>query len=665
MKGSIFGYLDDSNGNGRLSGDLARHEEWTSSILPADAGLDTFEGDTNRRPLMIFMGIVTVAVVVLLTRLMALQIVGGDHNLRLANGNRIRETVSRAPRGMILDRNKTILARNQASFDVTVVPQQLPATAAERQLIYARIGSLTHASAQSVQTLAEADCKVSKIDCLGSPVPKLVVSGITREQALLVDQASPSLPGFALDVNPIREYSDGGLLSVFLGYTGRVDSEEAASDPSYGPIDLIGKLGIESSYEAVLRGQNGGQRTEVDATGKPVRVLASREAIAGDNVILSIDQGLEQKFAAAISKQMQLSGAKRASGVAINPKTGEILAAVSLPSYDNNLFSGGISQADYSKLVNDPAQPLFNKVTSGAYPTGSIIKPLIASGALEEKIISTTTTIDDKGKLVVVNKYDPSIVYTFNGWEHSGLGIVNIYTAIARSSDIFFFTIAGGFTNFTHYLGVDKLTDYYHRFGLGSKTGVDIPNETAGRVPTPDWKKKTTGEDWFTGDTYNIAVGQGDILASPLQMATAIASIANGGILYKPHFVSRIEDTKGNLVRQINPEITRRDFISQDNLKIVRDAMRQTVTLPQGTACCFMDRDVPVAVAGKTGSAETDPINNIPPHSWFVSFAPFDNPQIVTVVLLEKAGEGAEYAVPATRETLQWYFTQGAGANIR
>ncbi len=665
MKGSIFGYLDGAGGGERLSGDLARHEEWTSAILPADASVDSFEGDTNRRPLMALMMIVLVAVVVLLARLIMLQIIGGSNNLALANGNRTRETVARAPRGMIFDRNMTVLARNQASFDVTVVPQQLPAAAADRQLLYAKVASLTGASAQKIADAAEANCKTAKANCLDDPVPKLAVSGITREQALLIDQASVELPGFALDVNPIREYSDNNLLAVFLGYTGRVNAAEAAADPSYGPTDLIGKLGLESSYESVLRGQNGGQRTEVDATGKPVRVLASREPIAGDNLVLSIDQGLEQKFAEAINKQLQLSGAKRAAGIAINPKTGEILAAVSLPSYDNNLFSQGISQADYSKLVNDPAQPLFNKVTSGAYPTGSIIKPLVASAALQENIITPSTTVVDKGKLVVVNKYDPSVSYTFYGWEHSGLGVMNVYTAIARSSDIFFYTIAGGFADFTHYLGVDKIAEYYRKFGLGSRTGVDIPSETVGQVPTPASKKKATGEDWFTGDTYNISVGQGDVLASPIQMATAIAAIANGGILYKPHFVSKIEDTQGHVVKQIDPEIIRRDFISQGNLKIVRDAMRQTVVSPQGTACCFMERDVPVQVAGKTGSAETDPTHNVPPNSWFVSFAPFNDPQIVTVVLLEKAGEGATYAVPATRETLQWYFTQGAGASIR
>jgi len=189
-----------------------------------------------------------------------------------------------------------------------------------------------------------------------------------------------------------------------------------------------------------------------------------------------------------------------------------------------------------------------------------------------------------------------------------------------------------------------------------------VPGETAGRVPTPDWKKQFSGQPWYTGDTYNIAVGQGDILASPLQMAMALGSIANGGTLYVPHFVSQIEDSNGKTVQTTKPEVVRQGFISGANLSLVRQAMRDTVSSPQGTACCFMDRDVPVQVAGKTGSAETDPNNNVLPHSWFEAYAPANDPQIVTVVLLEKAGEGAEYAVPATRETLAWYFTQGAGA---
>jgi penicillin-binding protein 2 len=663
LKKSVFGYLEGGGGSGlHLGREISRNEEWSEAILPADVQMEAPEGVISRRPLIIFAMVGVVALSILVGRLFTLQVVGGDNNLALANGNRIREKVERAPRGMIYDRNNIVFARNQASYDVTVVPQLLPSDKTTRMAEYGRLGTIIGMSAADIQSKAEIACKTAAGTCLSSPISQLVLSGVDRDKALLAEQEAGTLPGFALDVNPIREYSDDNLLSAFLGYTGRVNAQEATADLSYGPTDLIGKLGLEKQYESVLRGVNGGERTEVDATGHAIKVLTSRSAVPGDNLVLSLDSGLEHTFAAAIQKQMTLAGATRAAGVAINPKTGEVLAAVSLPSYDNNEFSRGISQVDYQKLLNDPGQPLFNKVVSGAYPTGSIIKPLGASAALQEGIITPATTINDTGQLDVVNPYDTSIHYIYKGWEHTGLGVVNLFSAIARSSDIFFYTIAGGFTNFTHYLGIDKLAAYYEKFGLGSRTGIDMPGETAGRVPTPDWKKKSSGLPWYTGDTYNVAVGQGDILASPLQMASAVAAIANGGKLLVPHFVSQIQDSTGKTVQSVQPQIMRQNFISPGNLDSVRQGMRQTVTNPQGTACCFMDRDVPVPVAGKTGSAETDPQNNVPPDSWFEAFAPYNDPQIVTVVFLEKAGEGAQFAVPATRETLAWYFTQGAGA---
>jgi penicillin-binding protein 2 len=665
VRHSLFGYLEGSASQGGqyLSRKLARHEAWSEAVLPADAQMQAPEGETSRRPLMIFGLVGFVALGVLVLRLFALQVVGGSENLALANGNRIRERVSRAPRGMIYDRNKVVLARNQASYDMTVVPQQLPTSAADRANEYAKLADIIGMSAADIQAKAEAVCSKHAPGCMTSPVAELVQSGVDRDKALLAEQMSAQLPGFAMDVNPIRQYNDQNLLSVFLGYTGRVSPTDVADDASYGPNDLIGKLGLEKQYESQLRGTNGGEQTEVDATGQPIHVLASLDPVPGNNLVLSIDMGLESTMAAAIARQMAAAGAQRGAGVAINPKTGEILAAVSLPTYDNNEFSRGISQADYQKLLSDPGQPLFNKVVSGAYPSGSIIKPIGASAALQEGVITPSTTVTDTGQLDVVNPYDATIHYIYKGWEHTGLGVMNVFSAIAQSSDIFFYTIMGGFTNFTHYLGIDKLAAYYQKFGLGSRTGVDIPGETKGRVPTPAWKQSVSGTPWYTGDTYNVSVGQGDLLVSPLQMAVALSAIANGGTLYVPHFVSQILDANGKIVKSIKPVITRSNIISPQYLDDVRQGMRQTVSSPQGTACCRIEKEVPVAVAGKTGSAETDPTGNIPADAWFEAFAPYDDPQIVTVILIEKAGEGAEYAVPATRETLAWYFTQGAGAH--
>jgi penicillin-binding protein 2 len=668
MRRTMFGYLEDDSGRGaRVARDAA--EDWVEAVLPADAEAEAPEGETDRRSVMALGLASAVMLAVLVSRLFWLQVVAGNYNLALANGNRIREQVERAPRGMIYDRNGQALASNVASFDITVVPELLPDNAKDRQAEYAKVGGLIGMSPADVATKAEVTCKTHSEGCLANPVPQLVASSVDHDKALLVDQYHTTLPGFALDVNPIRQYSDNDLLAVFLGYTGRVDAKEAQQNPDLGPTDLIGKTGLEQQYEKVLRGTNGGTETEVDASGRPIKVLASRDPMPGNNLRLTIDQNLQQQMVNAIQAQMAASGSQRAAGVAVDPRTGEILAIASLPSYDNNLFSRGISQSDYHRLLTDPGQPLFDKAVMGGYPSGSIIKPLGASAALQAGIITPGTTINDAGKIVVPNKYDPAHPATYNGWERTnGLGPVNVLQALAQSSDIFFYEVMGGFTDFVHYLGVDRLASFYQKFGLGAKTGIDLPAEAPGRVPTPDWKKGFSGQDWYTGDTYNISVGQGDLLVSPLQMAMAISVVANGGTLYRPHLVDEVTDATGKVVQHIKPEVQRQGFVSASNLATVREGMKLAVDEPQGTACCLIKQQVPVTVAAKTGTAETVVHDSgIPadqqskPDAWFEAFAPADNPKIAIVILIEHSGEGAEYAAPAARQTLSWYFTQGSG----
>ncbi len=291
-----------------------------------------------------------------------------------------------------------------------------------------------------------------------------MASNVERDRWLAFDQASGSLPGFSLDTNPIRQYNDD-TLSAILGYTGRVSQADLDADPNYKSTDFIGKLGIEKQYEHLLKGQNGIEQTEVDAAGRPIKLLASRPAKAGANLTLTIDMELQHKLTDAIKAQMQASGASQASGVALNPKNGEVLAVVNLPGYDNNLFARGIGQEDYQKLVKNAAQPLFNKAIAGAYPVGSIIKPLIGSAALQERAISPNTTVNDTGSIVITNKYDPSIKYTYRSYDPGGHGAVNLSKAIAVSSDVFFYTVGGGYGNIAG-LGVSKLTTYYNKFGL-------------------------------------------------------------------------------------------------------------------------------------------------------------------------------------------------------
>lgn len=628
-------------------GALHKHEAWADAILPADAAAAPLDEPMEARSLAVLPVALVLAILILVGRLFIVQIMQGSHNAALADGNRLHTKITRAQRGVMYDRNGKILVHNQPLFDVVVNPGQLPRTAAARALVYQKVSQLLNISTSEVMNKAESKG-------LNWSDPLLIASNIDRDRALAYEAAG-QLQGVSLEVNTIRAYQDGGSLGSVLGYTGRISAQEYQNDTqgAYQPTDYIGKNGLERQYESILRGVNGSEQTEVDVQQRPVKVLASRPSVAGDNITLTIDTSIQAKLVEVIQKPMAAAGAGRAAGVVLQPKTGQILAMASLPGYDNNVFAKGISNRDYQALIQNPNQPLFNKAFQGAYPVGSIIKPLVAIGALTDKVITPNTTVEDTGSLKITNQYDSNIVYTYRTWEPGGLGVVNLSRAIALSSDVFFYTVGGGYGPIKG-LGAKRLDMWYQKFGLGARTGVDLPAEASGLVPSPESKKQATGEAWTLGDSYNISVGQGDLLASPLQMAVATAAVANGGTLYKPYLVSRVTHEDGRQVTATKPTVIRSSIASSQVIDTVRQAMRQVIT--SGTACCKIEQEVPVPVAGKTGTAETDPTNNKKPNSWFTSFAPYDDPQLVTVILIENAGEGAEYAAPATRELLSWYF---------
>ena len=629
----------------KLKSKTAKQERWIDIILPADKEAGHVETQADKKPLRIFLLFIYAIVAILILQLGVIQLIKGKYNLNLANGNRIRQKIIYAPRGMIYDRNKNALAKNIAALNVSIIPTFLPKSENARKQIYHYLSDYLPLSQDVIKSKAEAQN-------LSWPNPIIIYANLNRTSALKLDQNLNQLPGVSLDAVPLRSYTDISL-AHFLGYIGKVNQTDLERNSNYQINDYIGKSGLEAKYESQLRGINGDEQIEVDASGKPMSLLASKSSSIGEGLILTIDEALQKKLTQEMEKQINYSDSKKAAAIALNPKTGEILAAVSLPGFDNNLFVNGISSNDYNTLIQNPSQPLFNKVVDGSYPVGSTIKPFVATAALEEKIVSPSTTIIDNGQIEIPNPYNPSIKYIFKGWDNTGLGIMNIYRAIAFSSDIYFYTVGGGFEKFIG-LGVEKLTNWYSRFGFGRKTGVDLPSETNGRVPTPAWKQKNLKEPWYTGDTYNISVGQGDILISPLQLATATAAIANGGTLLKPYLVSQILDSNGNTIKINQPQVIKKNIASSTNLTIIRHAMRQTVT--EGTACCQFDSQVPVAVAGKTGTAETDP-GKKKPNAWFTAFAPYEDPTIVLVVLIENSGEGAEYAMPVTREVLSWYFS--------
>lgn len=653
---SLFGDFSEKAFNFKQSKKekiVTQSEHWSAAILSGSEDSRAIEEPIRSNYLKYFFGTIFIIVTVLSAQLFNLQVINGQKNLAYADNNRIRVRNIRAERGVIYDKNKQIIARNLANFDLIVLPNQLPKDEKERQALYENIAILANISKDEVVKKAEErGLKYSQ--------PLLVATNISRDQALNVEEKSKDLKGFSLDTNPVREYLDGGSLSHFLGYTGRIALEDKVDPSIYTPTDLIGKNGLEKAYEPDLKGINGREQVEVNSSGKPIKLLASREAKAGNDLVLTIDKGLQEKMAQYLSEGLNNAGSMRGVAVAMDPNSGQILAAVSTPSYDNNLFAHGISNNIYNKLVNDPNKPLLNRIASGTYPIGSTIKPFDSAAALQEKVITPSTTIEDRGKIDVPNQYNPSIVYTFKGWKPEGLGVVNVSRAITWSSDIFFYVVSGGYQGFKG-LGADRLITYLKKFGFGHKTGIDTNDEASGYVPTPDSKKARTGEPWYIGDTYNLAIGQGNLLATPLQLLIATSSIASGGTIYQPRLVKEIIAPEGKPVRTINPEVSANNFVSDENLRIIQEGMHRVVT--EGTACCSIKNEVPVSVSGKTGTAETSSAgfdgknSRTRPHAWFTSYAPSDKPTIAMVVLVENSGEGAEYAVPITKNILKWYFS--------
>ena len=499
-----------------------------------------------------------------------------------------------------------------------------------------------------------------KIEDYKEEVSQLVlIRGVDRPTALILESLAVDWPAWRIEKNVQRQYLNGSYFSHILGYTGQVSRQDLEEHPEYLLNDQIGKAGLECQYDDLLRGKPGQEQIEVDSFGKTQKILAAKPAQPGQSLVLFTDQGLQEKLYQSLEsmiKQLSFSSqpTKRAAAVAIDPKNGGILALVSLPSFDNNLFAQGISQNQLTALENDPDQPFINRAVAGQYPSGSVIKPLIAAAALEEKIISPYQQINCQGGISVPNKYNPQIVYYFPDWKSHGQ--TNIIEAIAESCNVFFYAIGGGFDR-QEGLGIDRIKEYLQYFGLGQSTHLDLPQESIGLIPDQEWKEKNKpGEKWGLGDTYHVAIGQGDILVTPIQMAAAISSIANGGTLWRPRLVDKIIDSEEPLeaaqAEEISAEIIKKGFIEADNLQVVQKGMRQAVLTGSAQALA----DLPVKAAGKTGTAQFGSKDQT--HAWFVGYAPYQNPEIVLAVLIEGGGEGHQSAVPVAKEVFKWYFSQ-------
>ena len=547
-------------------------------------------------------GLVVVLVVGLLTtRLFYLQILEGGYYAGLAEANEQQTRPIRSARGLIYDRAGRPLAINVPSYVVRIRPADLPF--GEREAVVQRLSTLIDVPA--VEIIEELDRHASlrfELVRIASDVPSDVARLITEE--------SRHLPGVEVSIDERREYAYGPLLAHVLGYTGAVNAEELAelADSGYLIDDQIGKTGVEATFEQELRGRYGLEEVERSATGQEGRTVQILERPqAGASLELTIDVEVQQHAEEALRWAIDVARLQRGVVIVMNPQTGEILAMVSLPTYDNNLFARGISSEDYQLLLEDPNRPLVNFALSEQYPPGSTYKLVTGTGALADGIVTPSTLLQTAPYLEIG---------TYRYWEATrrGYGPLDIFGGFARSSNTYFFQLAGE-------LGIDRLAHWAGEFGFGKRTGIDLPAEARGIVPTTEWKKSVFNQDIFPGEVYQAGIGQGYDAATPLQVLNAYSALANGGWLYEPQIVRRVLASDGTVVRDFRTELIGQVDAHPDVLRTMRLAAREVVTSRHTSNLV----DLPLVVAGKTGTAEfgvRDAEGRLPFHSWFVAFVP-------------------------------------------
>lgn len=583
-----------------------------------------------------------ILIFLLLAKTIQFQVLDNKKFLLLAQQNKFIESKLRAERGVIYDQNFNQLVFNRPAFDLICQKSQLPKDQEKKIKIIKEISKIIN---QDFQKLAK---EIENSSAISFPILK----NIPYRTLILLETKIEEFPGFRIENNTVREYFQGPVLAHLLGYTGKISAPELKENPEvYSVKDWVGKSGIEKAYEDILRKKPGKLRIERDALGNRISEEIVSLPESGKSLVLWLDLELQKKIEKELRKAIQSLGAEGGAAVALDPNTGGVLALVSLPSFDNNLFSQ--IKKDPSALENllkDPHHPLFNRAISGlGYPVGSVIKPLIGVAALEEKIIFPKTTFNCQGKIQIQDQWNPEIWHEFRDWKAHG--ITDIYKAIAESCNVFFYIIGGGYKEFSG-LGPTKIKNWLKKFSWGNPTGIDLPGEGSGFLPDPGWKKESLGEIWYDGDTYHLSIGQGYISVTPLQVATAFSAIANGGKIYKPKVVQKIVDSDKNLIKEIKPEVLNQAFISPQNLEVVRRGMREAVIY--GSALLL--NDLPVKVAAKTGTAQSITKKDYY-HHWVTVFAPYENPKIVLTILIENV-KGVQFAsLPVAKEVLQWFFS--------
>ncbi len=601
--------------------------------------MDWFKGR-----LTIMMIIAFAAICLLVTRLFYLQIISGEKYRQLSANNCIRLQTIDAPRGLIFDRNGELLVDNRPSFDVAIIPSD----AKPVDSTLAKLARYTHIPKNELMG------KIKKEKSFPSYKPVSLKPDVGRDTLAAIEVNSFNLPGVVVNVNPIRHYLSSRTAAHLLGYMGEINSRELKSGafPGKERGDFIGKLGVERSFEDILSGREGGRQVEVDSSGRIVQVLRSVPAQPGENIYLTIDKRLQRKAESFLAD-------KAGAVVAMDPNTGQVLALVSSPAFDSNAFVGGLSRKDWQTLITDPRHPLAHKAIQGEYPPGSIFKIVTAMAGLEEGIIDQNTVFFCPGRYRLGNR-------VFRCWKKGGHGQVVLRKAIAESCDVYFYQVG-------QKVGVDRLAWYAKACGLGAETGIRLPHEKDGLIPTAAWKKRRVGVRWQGGETLSMAIGQGYDLVTPLQMAVLISAVANGGIRYRPIILNKAETAEGKVVRRFEKQILGRLPVSPRHLALIRRGLWEVVNGRRGTARIAKLKDI--AVCGKTGTAqvfsrkanesikEEDMAYRLKSHAWFVAYAPAEKPEIAVVVLVEHGAHGSRSAAPIARDVIQAYLDKKSPAN--
>jgi penicillin-binding protein 2 len=676
----------------------------------------TLSNNLENWRILAFIGVIVIVFGVYIIQLINLQVTESEEWTSISEENRISEISLPTLRGVIFDRNGIVLANNIASFNATILPAELPDDPGAVQEIYRQLSSILNMpinlgeiSPENPYVPCLSEHGIAQITYYGqtsAPYQSVKIKcNIDQTTAMIIKEKSPDWPGVDIEVEPVRDYPTGSLTSSIIGFLGPISAVDEAYYRERGFVpnrDKIGYAGIERYFETILSGKTGKRVVEVDVAGqirRDIRPLI--QPIPGQNIYLTIDTRLQQATEAILLSEIDswntyFGELRITSGVAIamNPQTGEVLALVSYPSYENNRMARVIPTYYYEQLLEDVRDPLLNHAVGGEMPAGSVFKLSTAVGALNEKIVTPDQIIDTPGEILITEKFtpnDPGYERSFVDWNRAGFGQLDFLGGIANSSNVYFYKLGGGYKDeVPEGLGICRLGTYARALGYGEFPGIELPDESDGQLPTPEWKRRTYGENWAIGDTYIASVGQGFVVATPLQVLMSAATIANNGALMRPTIIRQITDAEGIIIQPFNPDtkwdITKDPIIDIYNDPVspggceakltgekttvdpwvvskIQEGMRLAVT--SGT----LEREfetVTIAAAGKTGTAEyCDEFalaknlckpGDWPTHAWTVAYAPYDNPEVAVVAFVYNGGEGASVAGPIVRRMLEAYF---------